>query len=65
MDDVFFLFLTNKKEMKVTLLGGCVDESGHKDGQSNNSRFNYPNGITVDNKGIFLLQIFTIILFVK
>jgi len=37
--------------MKVTLLGGCVDESGYKDGQSNNSRFYYPKGITVDNKG--------------
>src|ERR1700691_5885243 len=37
--------------MKVTLLGGCVDESGYKDGISNNSRFCYPSGITVDNKG--------------
>src|SRR3984957_8438731 len=37
--------------MKVTLLGGCVDESGYKDGISNNSRFCYPKGITVDNKG--------------
>src|ERR1700722_19014671 len=37
--------------MKVTLLGGCVNESGYKDEQSNNSKFDYPNGITVDNKG--------------
>src|ERR1700685_2365967 len=37
--------------MKVTLLGGCVNESGYKDEQSNNSRFYHPSGITVDNKG--------------
>jgi len=49
--DVLLTFLSNKKEMKVTLLGGCVDDRGYKDGQSNNSRFDYPSGITVDNKG--------------
>ena len=51
--------------MKVTLLGGCVDESGHKDGISNNSRFNYQMELQWIIKEIFLLQIMAIILFVK
>jgi len=45
--------------MKVTILAGCVDEKGYKDGEANIARFYNPRGITVDTKGnLFIADYF-------